>query len=408
MAEFAVWRVRRDLIRWARRSGKVLREARMPLWLGILILVAVAGLAVTNAILLRRLGSTSPEGERRFATATSVRRTSRAPTLVSQSSSGSRPRATLTRGVLTLEGVAEGNCIVAFVADGELRDVQLTKAGKFRFADFRLHRGLNRVTLLSLSLDGSADTLGSLEFTYGIPSLEYLARSFDRGAVSLRRVALTFDGGSLNNVGEEILDYLQQEGVRATFFLTGEFIRRYPETVRRIVREGHQVGNHTWSHPHLTTWELNRRHQTRGGVTREMLRRELEETARLFEKTTGQKMSPYWRAPYGEHNAEIRRWAAELGYRHVGWTVGKDLNHTLDTLDWVADASSPVYFTADQIVERILSLASEEPHGANGAVILMHMGSQRTRDFPHRKLPEIIRGLRSMGYQFVTVEEMFP
>ena len=78
--------------------------------------------------------------------------------------------------------------------------------------------------------------------------------SLERGRRDLPKVALTFDGGGDAGQSERILDVLEQRGATATFFLTGDYIRHNPELVRRIVAAGHEVGNHTWSHPHLTTW----------------------------------------------------------------------------------------------------------------------------------------------------------
>ncbi|MDZ7374538.1 MAG: polysaccharide deacetylase family protein [candidate division KSB1 bacterium] len=302
----------------------------------------------------------------------------------------------------------DASCVISVLAAGEVVKAEVVGPGKFVLENLPARRGKNQYAVVALSGRGTVDTLGLVEITYYPPSPSYLARSLDRGPSEERVLALTFDGGSLNNAGDEILDYLRAENVRATFFLTGEFIRRYPETVRRIVREGHQVGNHTWSHPHLTSWEQNRRHSTLPGLTCERLHDELRKTAELFRQVTGVEMSPYWRAPYGEQNDEIRGWAAELGYRHVGWTLGRDVNHSMDTMDWVADPRSPAYLTADQIAERILRMAREEPCGACGAIVLMHMGSERNGDFPHRKLPEIIRGLKDLGYRLVTIGEMFP
>jgi len=375
-----------------------------PAWLGLLLLALGASLLAINlwtALELRALLRDVRGGAwRREGVARAVRPGPQGPR--------SEPQATLLQGRLRLEGETSSSCAVVVVSEGEVLETKVARGGPFVLENLPVRRGRNRLIILAVTARAGVDTLGIVELHYRPPGYRELVRSLDRGPTDRRCVALTLDGGSLNNVGEEILDFLKQEGVRATFFLTGEFIRRYPSTVRRIVQEGHQAGNHTWSHPHLTTWELDRRHLTRPGVTKQFLQEELEKTARLFRQVTGQEMSPYWRAPYGEHNEEIRAWAAELGYRHVGWTVGRDSEHNLDTMDWVADAGSPAYQTAEEIAGRILRMAREEPDGISGAVILMHMGSERNSDFPHRKLPDILRGLKELGYQFVTVEEMFP
>lgn len=319
-----------------------------------------------------------------------------------------RPKATFLGADLRLSGTADRRCVVSVVADGVLLTAKLVKGGAFNIGHIPARRGMNHFVVTALYADGTLDTLATFSYTYTPPSVLYLARDFQRGPVAVPAVALTFDGGSENNVADEILDILRAKNVRATFFLTGEFIRRFPETVRRIVAEGHVVGNHTWSHPHLTTFTENHRQDTRPDVSRDFVQQQLQKAAQLFRETTGRSMAPYWRAPYGEENREIRLWAAEIGYRHVGWTVGKDWHHSMDTLDWVADTTSVAYLSAEEIVQRILSFGENDGHGANGAIVLMHLGTNRVRDFPHRRLPEIIDGLRQQGYRLVTIPELLP
>ncbi|MFQ5709444.1 MAG: polysaccharide deacetylase family protein, partial [bacterium] len=164
--------------------------------------------------------------------------------------------------------------------------------------------------------------------------------------------------------------------------------------------------NHTWDHPHLTTFAENKLQETRPEVTREFLQDELRKTAAAFMAATGQQMAPYWRAPYGEQNQEIREWAAELGYQHVEWTLGRDWKSTMDTMDWVADTTSPAYRSADEILDKILNYGNGSNHGANGCIVLMHLGTLRNGDFPHKKLPQIIDGLQARGYELVTITEL--
>ena len=102
-------------------------------------------------------------------------------------------------------------------------------------------------------------------------------------------------------------------------------------------------------------------------------------TAELYKAVTGKEMNKLWRAPYGEHNYEIRQWAAEVGYRHIGWTVGKNWEEGMDTMDWVADKNSPAYHSADEVVEKILAFGNGNKEGANGTIILMHLGTTRER-----------------------------
>lgn len=227
-----------------------------------------------------------------------------------------------------------------------------------------------------------------------------------RGPTWEPKISLTFDGGAEANATEEILDTLKSNGVLATMFLTGQYVRRYPDLVRRIIQDGHEIGNHTFSHPHLTSYATNRRHDTLPGVTKAFVQHELREAARVFEQVVGRPMSPYWRAPYGEHNREIRRWAAEIGYLHVGWTRDPGAGEDLDTRDWVEDPDSPLYYRAEQVRERILNFGHGSAAQANGGIILLHLGTRRRYDRVHRELSVIIDGLRTKGYALVPVSEL--
>jgi len=231
------------------------------------------------------------------------------------------------------------------------------------------------------------------------------ALEVSRGVRSRKEVALTFDGGSDANVSPEILDILSARGVRVTFFLTGEYIRSFPGVVRRMVAEGHEVANHTDRHPHLTTYAENRRHDTRPGLTREVFQGELRRAETAFRAVTGEPMRRYWRAPYGEVNPELLTWAAELGYTHVAWTRGEG-SETLDTRDWVADTSSRLYTSSAVIRDRFLWFDEEGGDGAAGGIVLMHLASRRREDPVHRRLPEIIDGLRARGYALVPVSSL--
>ena len=237
-----------------------------------------------------------------------------------------------------------------------------------------------------------------------LPSLPVDA-DFSRGWTGERKVALTFDFDQAPP-REEILDILQAKGVTATFFLTGRSIEIHPDIVHRIVRDGHEVGSHTYSHPHLTSFGVDGRQKTLPTVTKQVLQDELRLTAGLFEQLTGRSMLPLWRAPYGEHNQEIRGWAAELAYQHIGWTENPETAENLDSLDWISDRTSWLYFTAAQIRNRILNFGDATPEGLSGGIVIFHLGSDRTEDHVDRELPAIIDGIQERGYQLVPVSEL--
>jgi peptidoglycan/xylan/chitin deacetylase (PgdA/CDA1 family) len=163
-----------------------------------------------------------------------------------------------------------------------------------------------------------------------------------------------------------------------------------------MVHDGHEIGNHTYSHPHLTTWEQNRTHRTLPRISHAVLHSELLRTENEFYRLTGRSLSRFWRAPFGERNAQIVKWASELGYVHVFWT--SDWRGSLDTLDWVNDPRSRLYRTSEEIKKLILTYPE-----LDGAIILMHLGSDRPHDPVYEKLPEIIDELRSRGYECVTI-----
>jgi peptidoglycan/xylan/chitin deacetylase (PgdA/CDA1 family) len=222
----------------------------------------------------------------------------------------------------------------------------------------------------------------------GVPDLT-------RGPVDRPDVLASFDAGSSDRGAIEILDALSARGIRTTIFVTGEFIRRYPAIVRRIAEDGHEVGNHTDTHPHLTTYAADGRQTTRLGVDRAFLAGELARTARLYRELTGRTMAPLWRAPFGEHNPEIRRWAAELGYWHIGWTGGRG---GLDGLDWVTDPRSRSYQPAERLLERLVR------HAENGGIVLLHLGSDRD-ELVSSKIAILFDGLKARGFRFARASE---
>lgn len=228
--------------------------------------------------------------------------------------------------------------------------------------------------------------------------------SIERGRRDLPKVALTFDGGGEEGFSGRILSILEEKGVRATFFLTGEYVKKYPGHVLRMVDAGHEIGNHTWSHPHLTAWELTRRQDTLPGLDRGFLLRELENTARAFSELTGREMLPLWRAPFGEVNGELLRWAAVDGYRHIAWTRDGAQHRNLDSLDWVADRSSRLYLNSVRIRDRLLEFGHGDD-GLNGGIVLMHLCTRKV-DPGVTRLGELIDALRERGYRLVPVTEL--
>jgi peptidoglycan/xylan/chitin deacetylase (PgdA/CDA1 family) len=232
--------------------------------------------------------------------------------------------------------------------------------------------------------------------------------SFNNGSDDLKMVSITFDGGSLANIASEILDTLQSRNVKSTMFLTGYFIKKNPEIVKKLVELGHEPGNHTLTHPRLTSYSNNRVQKTLPDITQDIIKRELTVNNELLFSITGKHFAPLWRAPYGEYNEQLCSWARTAGYFHIGWRQGRSWCEGFDTNDWVPDRETPGYKTPDEVFTKIVTLANTKPYGINGGIILMHLGTERKNreDQVHLKLGMMIDTLRALGYSIVPVSEM--
>lgn len=237
------------------------------------------------------------------------------------------------------------------------------------------------------------------------PAPSPLPPDITRGPLRSMEISITFDGGYEAYEADEILGALRARGIKTTVFLTGFFIKRHPDVTRQIVLDGHEVGNHTMTHPHLTTFAKDFRHRTLPGISRPFLLRELRRTEEIFKKVTGVEMAPLWRAPYGEINDTLRRWALKEGYLHVGWTYDHGSRESLDTLDWVHDTSSRFYHSSTEIKARILGFGKDS-NGVRGGIILMHLGTERRIDRVSSILGEMLDDLTDMGYRFVKVSRL--
>ncbi|MCU0302452.1 MAG: polysaccharide deacetylase family protein [Thermoanaerobaculales bacterium] len=212
------------------------------------------------------------------------------------------------------------------------------------------------------------------------------------------RIAITFDGNASSNGTVELLELLHELDLEITLFVTGGFVERYPTLVRRAVLAGHEVGNHTYSHPHLTTYGQNRRHDLLPTVTESMLQDQLRRTEEAFRRATGRPMAPLWRAPYGEENAALRSWAMDLGYLHVRWSSLKGAS--LDSLDWIEDEHSKLYRSSRRMVDRLLGFPRLE-----GGIVLMHLATERSEP-PWSDLPRFVEELRRRRVEPVKISEL--
>jgi peptidoglycan/xylan/chitin deacetylase (PgdA/CDA1 family) len=330
------------------------------------------------------------------------------------------------RGLMLLAAITLGLCGVVFGMWGIRQyktmkiDVETLKKKRIELIDYLKDANLEITTLKS-----ELDSLRRAGMTAANPnnkkaaltseiliasakSLKGLPLSFDNGDIDSKIVALTFDGGSLSNAADDILDTLKSRNVKATVFLSGNFIRAFPDVVKRIAADRHETGNHTFSHPHLTAWAQDRTHTTLPGVSASFLCQELSRTDALYCLLTGSHLSPIWRAPYGEKNRSICEWAQECGYLHIGWRQGKSWRQGLDSNDWIEGEETPGFHSPEEVLKKIMDIAQEQPHGISGGIILMHLGTVRkdTKTQIHRSLGKLIDDLRGLGYSFATVSEM--
>jgi peptidoglycan/xylan/chitin deacetylase (PgdA/CDA1 family) len=192
-------------------------------------------------------------------------------------------------------------------------------------------------------------------------------------------VALTFDAGASNDGVASILAVLRQQGVPATFFLTGDFVDAFPSSARAMAAQG-PVGNHTYNHPDLTT------------LSDAAVRNEIRTAAVRIQAVTGQNPRPLFRFPFGAVDNHVIALVNADCYVPFRWTV--------DTLGWKGTSEGQSVST---VVARVLGAARP------GEIVLMHVGAHpkdgSTLDAD--ALPQVISGLRSRGYGFVTLESAF-
>ena len=215
---------------------------------------------------------------------------------------------------------------------------------------------------------------------------------------------LTFDADAGGAGAAEVLELLRQRGVRATIFATGRFAERFPTLLAAATADGHEIGNHTYDHPHLTTWAETSRHVALPGVDRAFVLDQLERAAAAIAAACGRPPAPLWRAPYGEHNGAIRGWAAEAGYLHVEWTRGA--TDALDALDWVDAAGSRRYLTPAGIARRLLSFEQRTGVPLSGSIILMHLGTGRASHPLLEALPVFLDETTRRGLRPVPIGEL--
>lgn len=185
-------------------------------------------------------------------------------------------------------------------------------------------------------------------------------------------VYLTFDEGYENGFSPSILDTLKNNQVKATFFITGQYLRSEPDLVKRMAAEGHIVGNHSFKHPNFAE------------ISDDRIYEELTEVANRYQELTGQEMAPFFRPPMGKYNERVLYLVRKLGYRTIFWSMAHR--------DWETD-NQPGKEAAYQHV-------MDNYH--NGAIILLHAVSQSNTE----ALDDMIKQLLAEGYRFGSLYEL--
>lgn len=186
-------------------------------------------------------------------------------------------------------------------------------------------------------------------------------------------IYLTFDAGYENGNTTAILDALKKHQAPATFFLVGNYIETSPELVKRMVAEGHTVGNHTYHHPDMSKIS-----------SRESFAEELTRLEELFEQTTGQPMKKFYRPPQGKYSESNLKMANEMGYHTFFWSLAY--------VDWYEDKQPTKEEAFHKLLKRI------HP----GAIVLLHSTSKTNGQI----LDELLTKWEEMGYRFESLDSL--
>ncbi len=231
------------------------------------------------------------------------------------------------------------------------------------------------------AVSGSADENWGLSFQQegqppvGNATVEYLAKydAFYMKKTDKKVIYLTFDAGYENGYTAKILDVLKKHDVKAAFFLVGNYIETSPELVKRMVEEGHTVGNHTFTHPDMSAIS-----------TKETFEKELTELEKKYREVTGKKMKKYYRPPQGKYSESNLKMASDMGYKTVFWSLAY--------VDWY-ESDQP---TKEEAFSKLI------PRVHPGAIVLLHSTSKTNSEI----LDELLTEWEEMGYSFGTVKDL--
>lgn len=193
------------------------------------------------------------------------------------------------------------------------------------------------------------------------------------GSAETKEIYLTFDCGYENGNTDLILNALAEHGVTATFFVTGHFLEKQPELVKRMVNEGHAVASHSYNHPDITQF-----------TTKEELAKELDPVKEKFYEITGTELSMYFRPPEGKCYAKGMKWSKDMGYATIFWSVAH--------VDWnTSNQPDP---------EKAIKTLTNRIHP--GAIVLLHNTSSTNGAI----INELIGKWEEMGYTIAPLSNL--
>lgn len=193
------------------------------------------------------------------------------------------------------------------------------------------------------------------------------------GDTTQNTIYLTFDCGYENGNTEPILDALKKHDVKATFFVVGNFLETSPEIVKRMIAEGHTVGNHTYHHLDMSSIS-----------SMDAFKKETQDVENLFEQITGTTITKFYRPPQGKYNIENLKMAQELGYHTFFWSLAY--------VDWYQDKQP----TKDEAFGKLLKRIHP------GAIVLLHSTSSTNAQI----LDELLTKWEEMGYTIKPLTEL--
>ena len=185
-----------------------------------------------------------------------------------------------------------------------------------------------------------------------------------------KKVAITFDAAWGDEDAQQIREILNKYQVKATFFVVGDWVRKYPDLVKQFAEDGHDIANHSNKHPHVNN------------LSREAVEKDIMAAHEEIKKITGQECNLY-RPPYGEYNETVLQAAENCKYYTIQWDV--------DSIDWKG-------YDAPTIISKVLN----HKHLGNGSIILLHNGTKHTAE----ALPQLIEGLKGKGYEIVPISQL--